>query len=155
MNKEFEAYYYPEQAVIFLVAAIVIFALPTVSLLGMAILMPAFLVWYVIAEILCIGGASVLLYVYQSMRSQKGIAVEIVDDRLFFHKKTPVCVPMSEIKAISIHDGYGSFDLTVKTAVKKYSIHCLVHEEQKKKREIIDLFKKRGIEVQTFYLAGD
>lgn len=147
MNKEFEAYYSPAYAWIFFVLAVIMLIPVAVLAILKVFLIPVYILLIVISGI--------FFWVFAWAIRQKGIAVEITEGNLILHKKKQITIPLSEIYRINLNDGNGSFDLSVKTIHKNYSIHCFIKEEQKKKQEFIRLFKNRGIEVQTFDLTGD
>lgn len=85
-------------------------------------------------------------------KSQTGIAVEIVDDILILHKKEIVSIPVKDIQRIDVHDADGSFDIIVKTASKKYSMHCFIREQRQKKVLFIDYLKNNNVKVETYDL---
>lgn len=139
MNKEFEAHYSPAYAWIFFVLAVTLLIPVAVLAILKAFWIPVYILLIVISAI--------FFGVFAWAIRKKGIAVEITDGKLILYKKKPITIPLSEIYRISINNGNGSFDLSVKTVSKKYSIHCFIKEEQKKKREFVRLFKNRGIAV--------
>ena len=79
-----------------------------------------------------------------------GIAVQVADDKLILYKKELIEIPICDITKISIHDGDGSFDISIKARTRKYSMHCFIKEQRKKKNELISLLKDKGILVNTF-----
>ena len=146
MNKQYEAYYSPSWAWLWLIAAI-LFAM------GIAL---CSILWSGFGSILVIIAFSVCVLVsflmFLKTKNQKGIAVEIADDILILHKKETLSIPLKEIKGIHIHDGDGSFDILVKTIEKKVSLHCFIQDQRQKKRILIDLLKKKGVHVSTYDL---
>ena len=151
MNKEFEAHYSTAYAWIFFgLAMAFLVAIGVLVTLSISMTWSVGLFFCILVAVV----AMVFLCVFAWAIRKKGVAVEIADGKLILHKKKTVIIPLSEIYRISIHDGNGSFDLTVKTVSKNYSIHCFIKEEQKKKREFIRLFKNRKIAVGTYDLNG-
>ena len=75
-----------------------------------------------------------------------------MDDVLILYKKEIVSIPLNEIQRIDIHDGYGSFDLIVKTAGKRIQFHRFVKDQMKKKQQLIRYLKDKNINVQTYDL---
>ena len=82
------------------------------------------------------------------------MAVEITNNKLILYKKHPIDIPIEDVLRISIHDGNGSFDILVKTSSQKYSMHCFIKEQRKKKDEFITLLKDKVVKVVTFDLGG-
>ena len=77
-------------------------------------------------------------------------AVEIIDDILILHKKEIVSIPVKDIQRIDVHNADGSFDILVKTATQKYSMHCFVKEQRQKKVLFIDYLKNKNIKLKTY-----
>ena len=75
-------------------------------------------------------------------------------NKLILYKKHLIEIPIEDILKISIHDGDGSFDISIKTQTQKLSMHCFIKEQRKKKDEFITLLKNKGVEVVTFDLGG-
>lgn len=147
MNKSFEAYYSPQWAWLWLVLAI-IFAI----CIGLFVL----LLPYPLSLIMTLSFSVCLLFflwMYRKTKQQMGIAAEIVDDVLILYKKEIVSIPLNEIQRIDIHDGYGSFDLIVKTAGKRIQFHCFIEDQMEKKRQLIQYLKSKSINVQTYDLV--
>ena len=148
MKNEFEAYYSKAFAYVFVVLILLllfgivmlsIFWIPNVSLI-------AILTLTIIS--------AVFAYVFVITIRKDGVAVEITNNKLILYKKHPIDIPIEDILKISIHDGDGSFDILVKTSSQKYSMHCFIKEQRKKKDELIVLLKNKGIKVDTFDLSG-
>ena len=148
MKKEFEAYYSKAYAWIFAVllllfiSAIVMFSvfwIPNLSLIFIIALSVILLV---------------LAYMFVITIRKDGVAVEITNNKLILYKKHLIEIPIKNILTISIHDGNGSFDILVKTSSQKFSMHCFIKEQRKKKDELIALFKNKGLKVDTFDLSG-
>ena len=144
MKKEFEACYSKNYAwifafftVLFLVGILLlsIFWIPTISLIFITVLSLISLVF---------------VYMFVITIRKEGTAVAVTEDKLILYKKEPVEIPLGEILKISIHDGNGSFDFIIKTSAKKYSMHCFIKEEQKKKKQFLSLLKQKGIPFTTF-----
>ncbi len=151
MNKQYEAYYSPKWARLWLV----LFIIFTIGALFITFLFSTFesiaiLIMISIAFIVC--DFSFFLMFFKT-KSKTGVAVEIKDDVLILHKKESISIPLKEIKRIDIHDGYGSFDIIVKTAEKKVSLHCFIQNEREKKKLLIDILKNIGINVSTYNLS--
>ncbi len=146
MNKQYEAYYSLSWAWVWVFLA-------TIFAIGIALFS---VLWLGSISIILIIAFSVCVLVFLLMfiktKNQTGIAVEIVDEILILHKKETVSIPLNEIKRIDIHDADGSFDIIIKTASKKYSMHCFIKEQRKKKAILIDLLKSKGINVSTYDL---
>ena len=143
MKKEFEAYYSKAYAWIFAVLillflfAIVMFSvfwIPNVSLI-------AILTLTIIS--------AVFAYVFVITIRKDGVAVQIADNKLILYKKHIIEIPIRNILTVSIHDGNGSFDISVTTPTQKISMHCFIKEQRKKKDEIVFLLKSKGIRVKT------
>ena len=96
----------------------------------------------------------VLAYVFVITIRKAGVAVQITDNKLILYKKHLIEIPIKDILTISIHDGDGSFDILIKTSSQKYSMHCFIKEQRKKKDEFITLLKNEGVKVVTFDLGG-
>ena len=98
----------------------------------------------------------VLAYIFVITILKDGVAVQITDNKLILYKKHLIEIPIKDILKISIHDGDGSFDISIKTPTQKFSMHCFIKEQRKKKDELIVLLKNEGIKVDTFdFSAGD
>ena len=148
MKKEFEAYYSKAYAWIFAVLMLLplfgivmvsIFWIPNVSLIAIVSL-----------SIISV----VLSYVFVITIRKDGVAVQIADNKLILYKKHLIEIPIKDILTVSIHDGDGSFDISVITSSRKYSMHCFIKEQRKKKNELIFLLKIKGIKVDTFVISG-
>ena len=148
MKNEFEAYYSKAYAYVFVVLILLllfgivmlsIFWIPNVSLI--AILTLAII-------------SAVFAYVFVITIRKDGVAVEITNNKLILYKKHIIEIPIKDILTISIHDGDGSFDISIKTSSQKYSMHCFIKEQRKKKDELIVLLKNKGIKVHTFDISG-
>ena len=148
MKNEFEAYYSKAYAYVFVVLILLlpfgivmlsIFWIPNVSLI-------AILTLTIIS--------AVFAYLFFITIRKDGVAVEITNNKLILHKKHPIDIPIKDILTISIHDGDGSFDILIKTSSQKYSMHCFIKEQRKKKDEFITLLKNKGVKVVTFDLGG-
>ena len=96
----------------------------------------------------------ILAYVFVITIRKDGVAVQITNNKLILYKKHLIEIPIKNILTISIHDGDGSFDILVKTSSQKYSMHCFIKEQRKKKDELIVLLKNKGIKVYTFDISG-
>ena len=148
MKKEYEAYYSRAYAWIFIflillsICGIIIFSIfwqPDLSLRFIIILSVACLLLAV-----CFFGTI----------RKDGVAVQVIDNQLILYKKEFIRIPIEDIITISIHDGDGSFDISLKTHTKRYSMHCFIKEQRKKKDEFISLLKSKGIKVITFDSSG-
>ena len=144
MQKEFEAYYSKAYAWIFAVI---------VSLFLFGIIMFS-VFWIPDMSLFIIITLSVLslifIFILVSTLRKGGIAVELTENKLLLHKKELDEIPLEDIVKISVHDGDGSFDIHVKTQTKKYSMHCFIKEQRKKKAELIALLREKGVRVDTF-----
>ena len=136
MKNEFEAYYSKAYAYVFVVLILLL-------LFGI-----------VMFSIFWIPNVSLIAIVTLSIISLVLAYVQITDNKLFLYKKHLVEIPIKDILTISIHDGDGSFDVLIKTSSQKYSMHCFIKEQRKKKDEFITLLKDKGIKVVTFNVGG-
>lgn len=148
MKKEFEAYYSKHYAWIFFSLA-VIFIIAT-ALLWMFWIDGVSLTFVIICPIV----AAIMLFVFAATIKKDGVAVEIAENKLILHKKEFVEIPLIDILKISIRDGDGSFDISIKTLATKYSMHCFIKEQRQKKDQLMALLKSKGIKVVTFDLSG-
>ena len=148
MKNEFEAHYSKAHAWIFAVLILLlllgivmlaIFWIPNVSLIAIVTL-----------SIISV----VLAYVFIITILKDGVAVQITDNKLILYKKHLIEIPIKDILKISIHDGDGSFDISIKTPTQKFSMHCFIKEQRKKTDELIVLLKNKGIKVNTFDMGG-
>ena len=148
MKNEFEAYYSKSYAWLFAV-------LMLLSLFGIVMLS---IFWISNVSLIAIVSLSitsvVLAYVFVITIRKDGVAVQIADNKLILYKKHIIEIPIKDILTVSIHDGDGSFDISIKTQTQKFSMHCFIKEQRKKKGELIALFKNKGIKVDTFDLGG-
>lgn len=142
MNKEFEAYYAKHVAWIFLIAALI----P----LTIAVILWKFSLDSCIGIVACLLTMGAMVYAFIVNIKKNGIAVEVADNVLILHKKEPVIIPIFDISKVSISDGGGSFDLSVRTCSDKYSMHCFIKQERKKKKEFVRLMESKGVKVNTF-----
>ena len=148
MKKEFEAYYSKAYAWIFAVLLLFfIFAIVRFSVFWIS---NVSLIAIVTLSIISV----VLAYVFVITIRKDGVAVQITDSNLILYKKHLIEIPIKDILTISIHDGDGSFDILIKTSSQKYSMHCFIKEQRKKKDEFITLLKNKGVKVVTFDLGG-
>ena len=150
MKKDFEAYYSKVYAWIFAVLLmLLIFAIVMFSVFWISNLSLIFITTLSIISV-------VLAYMFVVTIQNDGVAVQIMDNKLILYKKRPIKIPIKDILAISIYDGDGSFDISIKTPTQKFSMHCFIKEQRKKKDELIVLLKNEGIKVDTFdFSAGD
>ena len=148
MKKEFEAYYSKAYASIFAV-------LMLLSLCGI-VMFSAF--WISNVSFIAIVTLSIIslvfAYVFAITIRKDGVAIEITDNKLILYKKYPIEISIKDILKISIHDGDGSFDISIKTPTQKFSMHCFIKEQRKKKDEFITLLKGKGVKVVTFDVGG-
>ena len=145
--KEFEAHYAKGYAWIFLILAIAL-------LLGSILLLvfqadDTLIVPIILFPIV----AAIMIVMFITIIKKSGIAVEVEDDKLVLHKKHIIILPLTDILKASIHDGDGSFDIYIQTATARYSMHCFIKQQRKKKNELITLLQNRGITVTTFDLT--
>ena len=148
MKKEFEAYYSKAYAWIFAVLLLLfIFAIVMFSVFWISNLSLIFIVTLSVVSV-------VLAYVFVITIRKDGVAVQITDNKLILYKKHLIEIPIKDILTISIHNGNGSFDILIKTSSQKYSMHCFIKEQRKKKDELIVLLKNKGIKVHTFDMGG-
>ncbi|MDO4743476.1 MAG: hypothetical protein Q4B04_05530 [bacterium] len=146
MKKQYEAYYSEYWAWFWLFLSIVFCVIITV-----------FSVWYletisltfIIVSSICV---IIFFLMFVKTKRETGIAVEIIDDILILHKKETISIPIKDIQRIDVHNADGSFDILVKTANKKYSMHCFIKEQRQKKTLFIDYLKNNNIKVKTYDL---
>ena len=148
MKKEFDAYYSKAYAWIFAV-------LMLLSLCGIVVF-SAF--WISNVSFIAIVTLSIIslvfAYVFAITIRKDGVAIEITDNKLILYKKHPIEISIKDILKISIHDGDGSFDISIKTPTQKFSMHCFIKEQRKKKDEFITLLTCKGVKVVTFDLGS-
>lgn len=149
MQKQFEAHYSKHSAWMFLVMAVII---PTALILSV-IFWPDTFFWMRI--LLSIAFVTVMLVMFFATIRKDGIAIEVTDGKLILHKKTPVEIQLADIIQVTMNDGNGSFDMTVKTKDEKHSMHCFIKEQRKKKAQLIALLKNEGINLITIDYSAD
>ena len=148
MKKEFEAYYSKAYAWIFatlillFLFGIVMFSVFWISSLSLIVIVTLSII------------SLVFTYVFLITIRKDGVAVEITDNKLILYKKHLVEIPFEDILKVSLHNGDGSFDISIKTSTQKFSMHCFIKEQRKKKDELIVLLESKGIKVDTFDLNG-
>ncbi len=148
MKKEFEAYYSKVYAWIFAVLILLfIFGIVMLSVFWIPNLSLIVIVTLSITSL-------VFTYVFITTIRKDGVAIQVTDNKLVLYNKHPIEIPIEDILKISIHDGDGSFDISIKTPTKEFSMHCFVKEQKKKKRELISILKDKGIKVDTFDFGG-
>ena len=148
MKKEFEAYYSKAYALIFAI-------LMLLSLFGIVMFSVFWISNVSLIAIVTLSIISVVLaYVFVITIRKDGVAIEIMDNKLILYKKHPIEISIKDISKISIHDGDGSFDISIKTSTQKFSMHCCIKEQRKKKDEFITLLKGKGVKVVTFDMGG-
>lgn len=149
MERSYDAYYSKHPAWMFLVMAVII---PTALILSV-IFWPDKLIWTRI--LLSIALVTVMLVMFFITIRKDGIAIEVTDGQLILHKKTPIEIPLADIIQVTMNDGSGSFDMTVKTKDGKHSMHCFIKEQRKKKDQLMVLLKHEGIRLITFDYSTD
>lgn len=149
MQKQFEAHYSKHSAWMFLVMAIII---PTALILSV-IFWPDTFFWMRI--LLSLGFVTVMLVMFFATIRKDGLALEVTDGKLILHKKTLVEIQLDNIIQVTMNDGNGSFDMTVKTKDEKHSMHCFIKEQRKKKEQLIALLKNEGINLITIDYSAD
>ena len=144
MKKEFEAYYSNAYALIFAILILLfLFGIVMFSVFWISELSSLVIITLSIVSLF-------LIYVFILAIRKDGVAVQVTDNRLILFKKERIEIPIEEIIIISIHHGDGSFDISIKTQTLKCSMHCFIKEQRKKKDELIELLKGKGIRVVTF-----
>ena len=145
MKKEFEAYYSKIWAWILMFFAIIfLFGIIMFSLLSIPVKPLAFIIILSFSVLFLF-----FIYWFVVTIRKNGVAVVLVDDKLILHKKQFIEIPLMDIVKISIYDGDGSFDISVKTQVKRYRMHCFIKEQRKKKDLLILLLKNKGVQLET------
>ena len=148
MKKEFEADYSKAYAWIFAVLML----LPLFGIVMFSVFWISNISFIAIVTLSII--SLVFAYVFAITIRKDGVAIEITDNKLILYKKHPIEIPITGILKISIHDGAGSFDISIKTPTQKCSMHCFIKEQRKKKDEFISLLKGKGVKVITFDVGG-
>ena len=148
MKNEFEAYYSKAYAYVFVV--LILLLLFGIVMFSIFWISNVSLIAIVTLSIISV----VLAYVFVITIRKDGVAVQITDNKLILYKKHLIEIPIKDILTISIHVGDGSFDISVKTSTQKFSMHCFIKEQRKKKDELIVLLKNKGIKVHTFDMGG-
>ena len=149
MKKDFEAYYSKHYAWMFLVAAVI---LPAALVLSI-VFWPETFAWGRI--LLAIVFTTTMMIMFIITIQKNGIAIEVTDGKLILHKKTTVEIPLTDITQITMNDGNGSFDMSIKTPTQKHRMHCFIKEQRKKKDQFIALLKDNGIRLITFDHSTD
>ena len=149
MERSYDAYYSKHPAWMFPVMAVII---PTALILSV-IFWPDKLIWTRI--LLSIALVTVMLVMFFITIRKDGLAIEVTDGKLILHKKTPIEIPLADIIQVTMNDGSGSFDMTVKTKDGKHSLHCFIKEQGKKKDQLMVLLKHEGIRLITFDYSTD
>ena len=147
MTKDFKAYYSKYGAWIFLSCAL--FCLVAIVLLSIFWVNDSALIFIILFSMI----AAVSLFCFADTIRKDGVAVEIAENKLVLYKKDPVVIPLTDVWYVSVHNGFGSFDILIKTQTKKYQLHCFIKEGRKKKEELICLLRSKGIKVDTFALG--
>ena len=148
MKNEFEAYYSKAYAYVFVV--LILLLLFGIVMFSIFWISNVSLIAIVTLSIISVA----LAYVFVITIRKDGVAVQITDNKLILYKKHLIEIPIKDILTISIHDGDGSFDVLIKTSSQKYSMHCFIKEQRKKKDEFITLLKDKGVKVVTFDVGG-
>ena len=148
MKNEFEAYYSKAYAYVFVV--LILLLLFGIVMFSIFWISNVSLIAIVTLSIISV----VLAYVFVITIRKDSVAVQITDNNLILYKKHLIEIPIKDILTISIHDGDGSFDVLIKTSSQKYSMHCFIKEQRKKKDEFITLLKDKGVKVVTFDVGG-
>ena len=148
MKKEFEAYYSKAYAWIF--AVLMLLSLFGIVMFSIFWISNVSLIAIVTLSIISV----VLAYVFVITIRKDGVAIEIIDNKLILYKKHPIEISIKDILKTSIYDGDGSFDISIKTPTQKFSMHCFIKEQRKKKDEFITLLKGKGVKVVTFDVGG-
>ena len=125
MKKEFEAYYSKAYAWIFAILVVVfLFGIIIFSIFWVPIVS---LIFIIISSII----SWTFAYVFLIAVRKKGVAIQITNNKLILCKKGLIEIPIDDILKISIYDGDGSFDISIKTQTQKYSMHCFIREQRK------------------------
>lgn len=146
MKKQFEAYYSEHWAWFWFLLSIIF-----------CVIIAFLSIWWIesisLGFILVSSVCTITFFImFVKTKSQTGIAVEIIDDILILHKKKIISIPVKDIQRIDVHDADGSFDILVKTADKKYSMHCFIKEQRQKKALFIDYLKNNNVKLKTYDL---
>ena len=148
MKKEFEAYYSKAYAWIF--AVLMLLSLFGIVMFSIFWISNVSLIAIVTLSIISV----VLAYVFVITIRKDGVAIEIIDNKLILYKKHPIEISIKDILKTSIYDGDGSFDISIKTPTQKFSMHCFIKEQRKKKDEFITLLTGKGVKVVIFDVGG-
>lgn len=141
MKKEFEAHYAKGYAWIFAILILLfLFGILMFSIFWIPELSPMAIIIFSIISL-------IFAFPFVITIRKDGVAVQIVDDKLILYKKELIELLICDIVKIKINDGADSFDISIKTQTQRYSMHCFIKEQRKKKDELITLLKKKGVQV--------
>ena len=144
MKKEFEAYYSKAYAWIFAVLILLfLFGIVMFSIFWI----PDLSLWFIITLSIV---SLIFVYMFVITIRKDGVAVQITNDKLILYKKELIEIPIEDILSVSIYDGDGSFDFSVKTPTQKYSMHCFIKQQRKKKTELIVFLRNQGVKVYAY-----
>lgn len=95
--------------------------------------------------------AAFLLYFFFTSVTKRGIAIELTDDTLIFHKKSEERFPLSEIATASLHERIGSFDIYIELKNgERHSCSCFVKDDRAKKKELALLLRQKGVDMDNY-----
>ena len=139
MNIDFQAYYDTKVSKSLLIISIICFVLAIADIIFLGGIMAAGLIL----------GGGVLIFVFLLFHKKKGVAIEVIDDVLKFYYHESIEIPLADILHCTVNTRHGSFDVIVQTQTDEYSIHCFIQDQWNKKREFIELMKRKGVSVRT------
>ena len=79
-----------------------------------------------------------------------GLALSVENGALVLHKRKTVTIPLKDIVTMSEAI---SFDISVKHANGRCSLHCFIKDQGTKKQEFVSLLEKKGIRVELVYIS--
>ena len=142
--KEFQAFYSKAYSAVFLIASIMVALLSV----GSTFLGNGAEIWVLTAVTAALAILFFCLFTVNVRKS--GVAVEVRDGKLVFHKKKRVEIPLKDITKVSMNVGFGSFDISVKTKTQRFSMHCFIKQDMAKKNQLRSLFESEDIHVSTY-----
>lgn len=149
MEKEFEAYYSKGSTWLFFAFVVVLLIIP---LLFWPFWIPEFTLMFIITiSIFCVIFLVVFNMLITAMKKD-GLALSVENGALVLHKRKTVTIPLKDIVKITMSEAI-SFDISVKHANGRCSLHCFIKDQGTKKQEFVSLLEKKGIRVELVYIS--
>lgn len=146
MKKEFEAYYSKGSAWIF-------FVLTVIFLIGIVLFsvfwIPELSLMFIIVLSVC---CAIFLGIFITFLKKDGLALSVENGALVLHKRKTVTIPLKDIIKITMSEAI-SFDISVKHANGRCSLHCFIKDQGTKKQEFVSLLEKKGIRVERVNIS--